>query len=306
MKKTICILLSLFMTFSLFAACSKDESSDEKNESSASDFALKYTYDAHYSTLDESAKRAFEKVADAIVNGEETASFNLELLDDVNCLLYTGFPLMALVESVTVLPDNTGVQIKYKNEKDKHLQLAAAFTAKVGEIMTACQFGKVSNDVFVLNAYHYVAQNTVYDNASTDTYSAIMTGKGMSAAISGMFEYLVQQAGVDASHMVGKDAAGSPWFFSRAKLGGQIYNFDIASELSVRKGEGLTCFAMTDKELTATGVQKDFTYTDGKKAGKIELEENKFSPLRSCAYYELKGNVIHAALYSGETKDITL
>lgn len=99
-------------------------------------------------------------------------------------------------------------------------------------------------------------QPTTYDDSATDTYTAILQGKGMSAAISGMFEFLLQQGGVDAGHIVGKDAAGNPWYFTRCTLGDTVYNFDVATELSVRKGEGLTCFAMTDKELQTGGLQK--------------------------------------------------
>mgnify|MGYP007006789033 FL=1 len=92
----------------------------------------------------------------------------------------------------------------------------------------------------------------------------------MSAAISGMFEFLLQQGGVDAGHIVGKDAAGNPWYFTRCTLGDTVYNFDVATELSVRKGEGLTCFAMTDKELQTGGLQKGFTYSDNEKAPEKE------------------------------------
>lgn len=68
----------------------------------------------------------------------------------------------------------------------------------------------MSNHVYLLNVYHYVATHTTYDDSVTDAYTAILQGKGMSAAISGMFEFLLQQGGVDAGHIVGKDAAGNP------------------------------------------------------------------------------------------------
>lgn len=305
MKKIVCIVLSVLICAGLFSACSGQKQA-EKQEDQAAALSLKYTYDSHYASMDESAKRAFEKVAAAIVAGEETAQFNLELSGDVNRLLYTGFPLMALVDSMENLSDQSGVKIVYKNDAAAHLKLVAAFEEKVSTILSACHYTEVSSAVYLLNLYHYVATHTTYDDTVTDTYTAIMTGKGMSAAISGMFEYLALQGGVEASHIIGRDAVGNAWFFSRCMLGGQMYNFDIASELSVRGGEGLSCFAMTDEELVSAGLKKEFLYSDQEKALEIKMESNKFSALRSCAYYELDGTVIHATLYSGETKEIAL
>ena len=78
---------------------------------------------------------------------------------------------------------------------------------------------------------------------------------------------------MDAGHIVGKDAAGNPWYFTRCTLGDTVYNFDVATELSVRKGEGLTCFAMTDKELQTGGLQKGFTYSDNEKAPAVKMKK---------------------------------
>ena len=75
----------------------------------------------------------------------------------------------------------------------------------------------------------------------------------------------------------GKDAAGNPWYFTRCTLGDTVYNFDVATELSVRKGEGLTCFAMTDKELQTGGLQKGFTYSDNEKAPAVKMKKKIYS-----------------------------
>ena len=111
---------------------------------------------------------------------------------------------------------------------------------------------------------------------------------------------------MDAGHIVGKDAAGNPWYFTRCTLGDTVYNFDVATELSVRKGEGLTCFAMTDKELQTGGLQKGFTYSDNEKAPAVKMKKNPYAALRSCAYFTLEGNTLTAVLYSGKTATFTL
>lgn len=194
MKKTISVLLALVLTVGLFSACSKD-GKEETTTAAPAAYTLAYTYDSHYAQTDPSAVRAYEKIAKAIVEGGVAVRVNTDMMDDVNRLLYTGFPLMALVDTVSVNSDNSGVTIKYKNNADTHRKLVGAFSKKVNTILKACGKGTVSHNVYLLNVYHYVATHTTYNDSVTDTYTAILQGKGMSAAISGMFEFLLQQGG---------------------------------------------------------------------------------------------------------------
>lgn len=302
MKKIICILLSVVTAVVMFSACSADKEAKSEN----ADFSLKFTWDSHYSDVSEGAKTAYENAAQAIVNGDDSVSYSCQISDEVTSLLYTSFPLISLVDSINTASGGNSVTITYKNDKDKHAELVSAFSNKVQEIMEQCGYGSVSSNEYVVNVYHYVATNVAYDSNVTDTYSAITTGKGMSAAISGMFEYLLLQGGVEASHMVGKDAAGTPWFFSRCKLGDTWYNFDIAAECAMNDGNGLTGFAMTDKEIISTGVQKGFTYSDQSEPAAVDMKENKYSVLRTSQSFEIKSDVITAQLYDGETKEISM
>ncbi len=302
MKKIICILLSVVTAVVMFSACSADKEAKSEN----ADFSLKFTWDSHYSDVSEGAKTAYENAAQAIVNGDDSVSYSSQISDEVTILLYTSFPLISLVDSIDTASGGNSVTITYKNDKDKHAELVSAFSNKVQEIMEQCGYGSVSSNEYVVNVYHYVATNVAYDSNVTDTYSAITTGKGMSAAISGMFEYLLLQGGVEASHMVGKDAAGTPWFFSRCKLGDTWYNFDIAAECAMNDGNGLTGFAMTDKEIISTGVQKGFTYSDQSEPAAVDMKENKYSVLRTSQSFEIKSDVITAQLYDGETKEISM
>lgn len=302
MKKIICILLSVVTAVVMFSACSADKEAKSEN----ADFSLKFTWDSHYSDVSEGAKTAYENAAQAIVNGDDSVSYSSQISDEVTSLLYTSFPLISLVDSIDTASGGNSVTITYKNDKEKHAELVSAFSNKVQEIMEQCGYVSVSSNEYVVNVYHYVATNVAYDSNVTDTYSAITTGKGMSAAISGMFEYLLLQGGVEASHMVGKDAAGTPWFFSRCKLGDTWYNFDIAAECAMNDGNGLTGFAMTDKEIISTGVQKGFTYSDQSEPAAVDMKENKYSVLRTSQSFEIKSDVITAQLYDGETKEISM
>lgn len=302
MKKIICILLSVVTAVVMFSACSANKEAKSEN----ADFSLKFTWDSHYSDVSEGAKTAYENAAQAIVNGDDSVSYSSQISDEVTSLLYTSFPLISLVDSIDTASGGNSVTITYKNDKEKHAELVSTFSNKVQEIMEQCGYGSVSSNEYVVNVYHYVATNVAYDSNVTDTYSAITTGKGMSAAISGMFEYLLLQGGVEASHIVGKDAAGTPWFFSRCKLGDTWYNFDIAAECAMNDGNGLTGFAMTDKEIISTGVQKGFTYSDQSEPAAVDMKENKYSVLRTCQSFEIKSDVITAQLYDGETKEISM
>lgn len=302
MKKIICILLSVVTAVVMFSACSADKEAKSEN----ADFSLKFTWDSHYSDVSEGAKTAYENAAQAIVNGDDSVSYSSQISDEVTILLYTSFPLISLVDSIDTASGGNSVTITYKNDKDKHAELVSTFSNKVQEIMEQCGYGSVSSNEYVVNVYHYVATNVAYDSNVTDTYSAITTGKGMSAAISGMFEYLLLQGGVEASHMVGKDAARTPWFFSRCKLGDTWYNFDIAAECAMNDGNGLTGFAMTDKEIISTGVQKGFTYSDQSEPAAVDMKVNKYSVLRTSQSFEIKSDVITAQLYDGETKEISM
>lgn len=302
MKKIICVLLSVVTAVVMFSACSANKEAKSEN----ADFSLKFTWDSHYSDVSEGAKTAYENAAQAIVNGDDSVSYSSQISDEVTSLLYTSFPLISLVDSIDTASGGNSVTITYKKDKEKHAELVSAFSNKVQEIMEQCGYGSVSSNEYVVNVYHYVATNVAYDSNVTDTYSAITTGKGMSAAISGMFEYLLLQGGVEACHMVGKDASGTPWFFSRCKLGDTWYNFDIAAECAMNDGNGLTGFAMTDKEIISTGVQKGFSYSDQSEPSAVDIKENKYSVLRTCQSFEIKSDVITAKLYDGETKEISM
>ena len=110
MKKTISVLLALVLTVGLFSACSKD-GKEETTTAAPAAYTLAYTYDSHYAQTDPSAVRAYEKIAKAIAEGGVAVRVNTDMMDDVNRLLYTGFPLMALVDTVSVNSDNSGVTI---------------------------------------------------------------------------------------------------------------------------------------------------------------------------------------------------
>lgn len=103
MKKVICVFLILCALTAALYGCSGD--------SGESDAGIGFVYDSHYSAMDESAVRAYEKLCAAVSAGESEVKFNTALLDDVSRLFYTGFPLNALVEKLELAADGSGVAV---------------------------------------------------------------------------------------------------------------------------------------------------------------------------------------------------
>lgn len=78
MKKAISLILSAAFVCSLFAACSdKSVNEDGNNKSSENNIELKITIDAHYSSLDESSIKAYEKLCNAVLNYKSEVKYNV-------------------------------------------------------------------------------------------------------------------------------------------------------------------------------------------------------------------------------------
>lgn len=279
MKRTASIILSLILILGVFSACSKseDENSTEKNDE------IKITVDTHYADADASAVRAYEKLCNAVIAGEKEVKFNTALFDDVNQLFYTCFPLYPLVESINILPDSSGVSITYKNSDDDHLILVSQFFDKIEEIKTACDFGDVSTDKYIFNIYTYITKNITVDNSIVTAFDTVMQGKGYSASICSMFEYLILQGGGKASHIISSSAG----IISMAEFKGQWYYFNPALDIEKNQGKALTGFAMNGSRVSFS----EFFYTDEKPVDAVE--DDTFDALKNSVSYEFDGNKVN-------------
>lgn len=291
MKKIISIFISVCVVFAAFAGCSKNDDSDKIPAEKIS-----VTFDSHYQNYDASAISAYENLCNAIINGETQVKYNTRMLDSVNQLYYTSFPLNALVASISVLPDSSGVEIKYKNDAETHLKLVAEFNARVDEILTACSVGTVSGSRFVFNVYEYITENFTVDNSVVNPYDVLMQGKGVKSAINSVFEYLVLCGGGKASHAVNYDSP--PHMISLVNFSNDWYYFDPASEIDYNGGQALKYFAMDDKRVNAY-VNGQLTYTDGQAVGTVADE--KYSKLKDSSSFEDKNDEINVILSDGET-----
>lgn len=292
MKKIISLFLVLVLGITAFTACSKDT---EKTEDNANN-TVTITVDSHFEDFDESAVNAYEKVCQAIINGEEQVNFNILQLENVNQLYYTSFPLSALVDSIEILPDNSGYEIKYKNSLEEHKKLVEEFNNTVLAIREECGYSEVSTDNYIFNVYTYIAKNFTADSSVLTPYDAIVQKKGYSSAVNTLFEYLILQGGGKACHVVGNGEAS---FISLVQFNGKWYYFDPYSEIENNGGSALKFFAMSDSSLKST-----YSYTDGESVS--ETGDGAFDKLKQSESYEVNGSKVSVTLADGESFEIDL
>ncbi len=272
MKKYISLLLSIIVCLTVFAGCTK----------SGSDSEYVITMDSHYDYVNDTAVRSYEKLCNAVINGEEEVRFNTAHMDEINQLFYTCFPLYPLVESIDILENNTGVGIKYKNDMDKHTELVSQFNDKISDIMKECRYSKVSTDEYIFNVYVYITSNFKIDSSIFTTFDTVVEGKGYNASINSLFEYLVLRGGGKASHIISSTGSN---IMSMVNFAGKSYFFDPAKEIEINSGTALVYFAMDTSR--AAGV---FLYTDNTDVEKIE--DDSFSKLALSESYTVKKSTV--------------
>ncbi|MCH5320427.1 MAG: hypothetical protein J1E36_01610 [Eubacterium sp.] len=288
MKRLICVIISLVMIISVFTACSKADNSDtnQKNQENI-------TIDTHYADIDESAVRAYEKLCDAVINYENEVKFNISLLDDVSQLFYTCFPLYPLVESIDFLEDQTGVSVTYVNSEEEHLSLVSQFFDKIEEIKAQCEYGSVNTDRYIFNVYTYITQNISIDNSVITTFDTALQGRGYSAPICSLFEYLVLQGGGKASHIMNLDAGAN--IISYVEFKGEWYYFNPVLDIQKNQGSSLIGFAMNDSRVGGL----EFNYTDESPVDKAT--DNTFDKLESSVSYALEGDKVNVICADNES-----
>ncbi len=290
MKKLLCVISAALVIVSAFSACSSDKGGDESNK-------ISYSYDSHL-TVNDSAKRAYESLCDAVVAGENTVYFNNALIQDVNQLFYTSFPLNSLVEKIEPSDDNSSFVITYKNDAEQHKKLVKDFVKKTESIMKECGYGKVSNNEYILNVYSYIAKNIEVDYSYTTAYDAIVSNLGTSASYSAAFEYLLRQAGIDSSHIYAP-SVDEVLFFSVVEIDGEEYLFAPYNEHKETEGNGLSYFGMVYNDALTMSIIDSLRHTNGDIFARFD-NSNRFADFRGTDRYTYEDGVITAGKSSGE------
>lgn len=283
MKKFISLFLAVVMITGVFVSCSKDGSKHEK---------LSYTYDYYYSDVDKKVLDSYEKLCEAVVKGEKSVKIDIELLDDVNRLYYTSFPLSVLVEKMSLNEKKNGVNIEYVNDLETHKKLVSEFAEKVNQIMEECGYNKLSQKEYVLNVYSYVASKINYDINYTTTYDAIVKECGSTSSYATAFGYLLLQAGINATQIYGLNSSGLS-FMTMAQIDDEYYLFAPCDENKANKGFGLSFFGLSYSDVLKLGFTDGFKYTN-EEAVVFDETTEKYSKLRDTVSYEYKEGKISA------------
>lgn len=299
MKKVLSLILAFTFVFLSFSGCS---SSDKTEEEKPVEYSLKNTFDSIYSDFDDSVIHAYEEVCGAIVKGNEDVRINLSMLEDVQQLLYTSYPLIYLVDSITPKTDKSGISLKYKNEAEEHSKLVSQFNAKINQIEKECGFDTASNSLYTLNVYHYVASHIkITEKPSISLFETVMNDEGTVFTYSNLFEYLLLQKGIKAFHIIACDARGTGWGLSSAELNGEIYYFDVGSEYYSTQGNNINYFALNYSDLQNEGLNS-IKYTSQGKAFKSKADG--FKACRSCKEWSVDGQKLKILQY--DLKKITI
>lgn len=278
MKKAIAVFLCAFMFSSLFISCKKD---DGKNAYTVYD-TLSYNFDSAYA-YDDATVRTYKDLCDAVVKGREEIRINAGVLDNALQLFYTSFPLSVLVEDIK--PSGSAYIIRYKNKETLDDDVYK-FIESVNNIKGKCN--NENKTVYAIKLYSYLSSSVkISENTGISCFETITKGEGTSFSYANMFEYLLQQNGIKAYHILCEDMGGNSKAISAAELDGKLYYFDLFSEYNDNQGKLLKYFGMTTEDAQNFGLHK-FIYTNHNTAD--DASDLKFEPCRICREWEIDGD----------------
>lgn len=288
MKKIVAVLLSVLLVCCAFAGCATDKNDAQPDAKTPQ---LDFTYDFHYNSYDESTIRYYEQMCQAIIDQQTELRFNQSIYEQVSQLLFTSFPLVDLIDKVSINHDMSGITIAYKYDKAQHTQLVNDFVNKIDQIKADCMFGKVSDNEYIINVYKYVASNVVISqNNAITLYETITKGEGTSLTYSRMFEYILQQSGTDTSHVIALDKASGTWGLTIVFMDNSYFYFDPVKEAKDNGGTKLKFFGMTTADAQGCGLS-DFRFSDSTKI-EVEIIDTRFAPCRNCESYSVSNDIL--------------
>lgn len=167
--------------------------------------------------------------------------------------------------------------------------------------MIKCGFGKVSKNEYLLNVYSYITKNFTVDNSVTTVFDTVLQKKGMNSTLSGLFEYLLLQNDIKASHLINLETNSIAKMISMAEFNGQKYFFDVTSEIEDNSGKALKYFAMNTARAQ---MGNGFMFTDNTSADVIE--DDTYSKLASSTSYQIKSSKVTAEIKGNDTFEFNL
>ena len=293
MKKILSLLFCTVIIVGVFAACHSD-----KEEASATVLdTISYTYDSAYA-FDDITTRAYTDLCKAVVNTEGEVRINPGVFDDTMQLFYTSFPLNALVDKIEAT--SGAYKISYKNAETAHSD-TLDFIEKVHNVY---ENAEESDAVKAVKIYNKIASSIkVSENSAINCYETVMKGEGTSYSYSNMFEYVLQQNGINAYHVLCETESGVSKAISAAEFGGELFYFDLFAEYEDNGGKLLKYFGMTTEDVKNYGI-KSMIYTNKQTAD--DASNLRFEACRNCKAFEIKGSELTVTKNDGNIVQVAL
>ena len=296
MKKFLSFFCVAAVICCIFSGCSTQSAKD-------AGFSLAYTYDSHYSNIDEGVIQVYDDLCAAVSQGETSISVNNESYSDASRLFYICFPLSSLVSDINLNSDGS-LRITYKETQSQNKELVEQFTDKVYAILSDCGYPDIKGNALLLNLYSYVAENVQQDLDHSTAYDGIISGAGSSSAYEAMFRYLVQQAGFSASRVYGVSYDGTH-FLTEVDVDGELYYFDPCAENTYSAGKGLSYFGLGYIGLQQMGLGSEVYYSDDASIP-FQQDSGRFDDLFQTVSYQYENGTLTAAKKRGSIVEIAL
>ncbi len=231
---------------------------------------------------------ALHNLIDAVMAGEDT----FKCTDEKAYKWCTDeFVIGNLLPPVCTLVKGAGFEngvgkIKYKMDKDKLKARIDAFVTEIERMMNEAIRTDYTDFEKTIAIYDYMGKNFQYDFSTIDgntvdefsDYACLMTKKGICCEISGAYEYLLLQCGVEAMTFSGQGESGfHEWTY--VLIGGKGYHIDATWGLhgeEPSRNTILSYFMMTDEE-RIRGSFEEFIEPDWIKIWKADYDKSRYT-----------------------------
>ena len=250
-----------------------------------------------YEVYPEKLIDAWFNLVDAVYAGEDT--FECEDEETYNWMIHQlpgdYFPVFTeIIEPVYGEPVKDGTaSFNYKVSKEKAAELISDFEELVVDLLNKTMKPSYSDFENAISLYNYFSVNYTYDYDTenkmyeeyvdyTSCYRFMTSGNGICSEVSSAYTYLLMQAGIDATIVLGPN---HQWSYIR--LNGKNYHIDPTYALS-RNGS-LEYFLMTDEKRAESGFERKDCRITGNYAAEFGCPEymaddDTFAPLWNGSY----------------------
>ncbi len=225
----------------------------------------------------------YNRFVRAVINRSSSVSVpTREDYDNIRFAIGEFFPFISLIESFRYSSVDKAILINYSFEQEKHNQLISDFKSEIENIFSQCIEKSDDSTIAALSLYKWVATNiSVIENKSekvnendvvssgiaknevssnvssteetqstkSDIYNTLINKEGTEYSVAALYNFLIKQLGIEGK-TVSAWNEGKYRSWNMICLKNKWYHCDILSEQKKTKGEGLSCFGLTKKEIS--------------------------------------------------------